>query len=120
MGLGSWFKNTRDKGGHFERLAEHYLTNQGLNFVARNYTCRYGEIDLIMRHQQTLVFVEVKYRKGAQFGGALHSLTTTKQQRLRRSIEHYLIAHHASNQPVRVDFVEIEGTDNIHWLQNIL
>lgn len=61
------FNNTRNKGEHFELIAEQYLVKQGLTPVTRNFHCKYGEIDLIMREAQVLVFVEVKYRDSKNF-----------------------------------------------------
>lgn len=116
------WQNTREKGEHYEKLAEQYLQQQGLTPVARNFHCKYGEIDLIMQHEQQLVFVEVKYRKSEQFGGAIHALSATKQQRLRRSVAYYLASKHLNNQAVRIDFIAIQGDNNpqIKWIQNIL
>ena len=57
-------------GLHYERQAEKYLQQQGLNLILRNYQCKVGEIDLIMRDQKTLVFVEVRYRRSNHYGGA--------------------------------------------------
>lgn len=115
------FANTRAKGMHYEQLAEQYLQAQGLLAVSRNYNCKYGEIDLIMREQNTLVFVEVKYRKNNRFGGAIAALSQSKIQKLRRSIYHYLECNKLQNSLVRIDFIAIEGlsSDNIKWIKNI-
>ncbi|WP_446727610.1 YraN family protein [Pseudoalteromonas sp. S16_S37] len=115
------FKNTRDKGEHYERLAKSYLQKQGLNYVQSNYYCSYGEIDLIMRDGNCWVFVEVKYRTSHRFGGALAALGQAKQQKLKRSIYHYLGAQQLHNVPVRVDFIAIEGKNppNIQWIKSV-
>lgn len=121
----SWFnlsfKNTKEKGNYFEQLAQAHLVQHGLSPITQNYLCRYGEIDLIMKDAQTLVFVEVKYRKNNKFGGALHALTKHKQQCLRNSIHYYLQQHHLENQSVRVDFVAINGHNPYHvdWFQSV-
>lgn len=67
-----------------------YLRSQGLKFISRNYSCRFGEIDLIMLDKKLLVFVEVRFRKNDAFGGGLESITFTKQQKLRRTAELFL------------------------------
>ncbi|GMM86273.1 YraN family protein [Pseudoalteromonas sp. MTN2-4] len=115
------FANTRAKGMHYEQLAEQYLQAQGLRAVARNYICKYGEIDLIMEDQNTLVFVEVKYRKSQSYGGAIAALSPSKLQKLQRSIYHYLECKKLKNLPIRIDFIAIEGvsSDNIKWIKNI-
>ncbi|CAH9063436.1 hypothetical protein PSECIP111951_03251 [Pseudoalteromonas holothuriae] len=115
------FKSSKDKGNHYEQLAKAYLINQGLVFIQKNYYCPFGEIDLIMQDANSWVFVEVKYRQSKHFGGALSALSHTKQQRLRRSIYHYLSAQQLHNAPLRVDFVAIEGQNppNIQWIKNV-
>ncbi len=67
-----------------------YLRSQGLKLVDKNFSCRLGEIDIIMLDKKILVFVEVRFRKNKQFGGGLESITTTKQRKLRHTAELYL------------------------------
>ena len=67
-----------------------HLESQGLKLIDRNFSCRSGEIDLIMLDTQTLVFVEVRFRKNNFFGGGLESITRSKQQKLRNTAELYL------------------------------
>ena len=114
---------TRKAGDDAEKLAEAYLTRQGLVVVARNYRCRYGEIDLIMRERETLVFIEVRLRKPlrgrADFGGALASITTSKQAKLIATAQHYL-AGMKQLPPCRFDAVLLNGlrTADVEWLKN--
>ncbi|WP_286259708.1 YraN family protein [Pseudoalteromonas apostichopi] len=121
----SWFKqlwqNSREKGLYYEKQAEQYLIQQGLKTIERNYFCKYGELDLIMRDGQTLVFVEVKFRKNALRGGANYALSKLKQQRLRRTISHYLAEKKISNQLMRIDYVAITGELNssLNWFKNV-
>ena len=61
-------------GNRSEKLALKYLKQKGLKLHEKNYHCRYGEIDLIMWHDDYLVFIEVRYRKNNLFGGALESV----------------------------------------------
>ncbi len=77
-------------GAEAERIAATFLQQQGLILLENNYSCRYGEIDLIMRDGKTLVFVEVRMRSNHQFGGAAASITPAKQQKLKHTAEHYL------------------------------
>jgi putative endonuclease len=92
---------------------------RGLSLVERNYQCKLGEIDLIMRSDDTLVFVEVRYRKATHFGGAAASVSPAKQQRLRRAALSYLQSKglNESRQSCRFDLVACEGTD-INWIAN--
>ncbi len=77
-------------GGAAEQLALDYLTSRGLRLVERNFRARSGEIDLILHDARELVFVEVRSRSGAAFGGAAASVTQAKQQRIRRAAQVYL------------------------------
>jgi len=67
-----------------------HLKSKGLKLVDKNYHCRQGEIDIIMLDNKILVFVEVRFRKNNNFGGGLESITSAKQQKLRRTAELYL------------------------------
>ena len=114
---------TRDIGQITENIAEQYLRQQGLVFIDKNVHCRQGEIDLIMRDNDTLVFVEVKYRKNNHFGGAIYAISYQKQKKIKHSVAFYL---HKSglneyNTPCRCDVVTLEGNINqpqINWLKN--
>ncbi len=93
----AWFRkpadanaSTKVTGDAAERIAEQYLRKQKLETVERNYRCRFGEIDLIMREGGVLVFVEVRMRKSAAYGGAAGSIHVAKQRRLIAAAEHYL------------------------------
>lgn len=105
------------RGKQAEQLAHDYLVSQGLLSVARNFRCRYGELDLIMRDGQTLVIVEVRYRKNNVYGGALESITRTKQQRIIITTALYLSQYNI-DCPVRFDVIAITANNQLQWLQN--
>ena len=106
------------RGVRAERQAYRYLQSQGLTLLARNYSCRLGEIDLIMSDRDTLVFVEVRERNSARYGGAAASITPPKQQKIQRTAEYFLVNHRRlSNMPCRFDVVAIEG-GTISWLRD--
>lgn len=100
-----------------EQAACRYLEGRGLRLVARNHRCRHGEIDLIMRDADTLVFVEVRYRHSQRFGGAAQSVDIHKQRRLAAAAGHYLQAH-PSPLPCRFDVLAIGANDHIDWIRN--
>lgn len=113
----------RARGDHAEQLAERWLLQQGLCTLARNYRCRMGEIDLIMRDGQRLVFVEVRWRSGNDYGGALASVTPRKQQRLVRAARHYLARHpRAAALDCRFDVLGLapgeHGEPDFEWIQH--
>ncbi|MGD9600719.1 MAG: YraN family protein [Gammaproteobacteria bacterium] len=112
----------RARGTHFERLAETKLQNSGLRTLARNFSCRVGEIDLVMEDATTIVFVEVRYRNSAAFGGPLESITSAKQLRLVRAAQVFLQRHPAyASRECRFDAVGISGTEerpDICWIKS--
>jgi len=79
--------NTRAAGARYENVALAHLEGAGLVFIARNYNCRYGEIDLVMRERDTVVFVEVRYRRPGGFGGGIDSVHAGKRVRLIRTAD---------------------------------
>jgi putative endonuclease len=105
-------------GRHAEDLAAAFLQRQGLKPVARNYRCRFGEIDLIARDGKTLVFVEVRMRTSAVFGGAAASITAAKRAKLLRTARHYLSGT-VRAPACRFDALLVNGADNsVEWLKN--
>lgn len=106
-------------GAGYEQQARRQLENAGLTFVAANARFRVGEIDLIMRDGRTWVFVEVRYRRNARFGGAAASVTRRKQQKLLRAAELWLRGRKSSLQSAdcRFDVIAITGTQ-VDWLPN--
>ena len=105
-------------GTLWERRALDYLRQQGLRLVQANFRCRGGEIDLVMRDGAMLVFVEVRQRSGADYGGALASIGPAKQRRLLRAAKSYLLRYRAV-PPCRFDVVAVQGT-TIEWLCNAI
>ncbi len=105
-------------GREAERRAERWLARRGLRCVSRNYHCRGGEIDLIMRDRDALVFVEVRQRASASHGGALASVGIAKQRRLIIAAQHYLQTH-AWRGPCRFDVLAFESDDmEPQWIRN--
>lgn len=106
-------------GALAEQWAAQYLQQQGLQPVAQNYRSRFGEIDLIMRDGKTLVFIEVRLRRNAGFGGAAASIDTHKQQRIIRTARQYL-AGLPHTPPCRFDVVLMDDAQGkqAQWLRN--
>lgn len=97
------------KGDSFERLAARFLLIKGLKIVVRNYRCRGGEIDLIARHGQHLVFVEVRSRGNPRFSSAAASVDLRKQRKLIRAAHYYLQQHpELATCPCRFDVIAFE------------
>lgn len=94
---------------------------RGLRPLIRNYRARFGEIDLIMQHDETLVFVEVRARRSARFGRAAETVDARKQARIAAAAQHFLQQHpeHRARR-CRFDVVAIDGghEQDLQWLQN--
>ncbi|HYD81617.1 MAG TPA: YraN family protein [Paucimonas sp.] len=101
-----------------EERALAYLQEQGLLPVERNFRCKAGEIDLIMREGDTLVFVEVRKRADARHGGAAASITPAKQMKLLRAAQFYLLRFRMP-PACRFDVVAIDG-DDLDWIRNAI
>ncbi len=113
-------------GRRFEDRAARLLRKAGLTLVTRNYRCKLGEIDLVCREGDTLVFVEVRYRRPYGYASAAGSVTASKQRKLLATAQHYLQTHQLSEStPCRIDVVAIDagqrpGEDEIQWLRNAI
>lgn len=101
---------TRARGDVFEQRALDRLKQAGLTPVVRNFTTRHGEIDLVMRDGDTLVFVEVRYRRGHGYGGGMASVDAAKRARLVRAAALFLAAHpRLAHLPCRFDVIAFAG-----------
>lgn len=103
-----------------EETARQYLTAQGLKWVESNYRCKLGEIDLIMRDKDYLVFVEVRKRASSAYGSAIESITYGKQQKLLKTASLYLLTHKLNDRvKARFDVVSIEGKKpELIWIKD--
>ncbi len=104
-------------GQSAEARAEAFLNAHGLKLVARNWRCRFGEIDLVMQDGPTLVFIEVRLRSRTDFGGAAASVTPGKQKKLLAAARQYL-GGLATLPPCRFDVVAFTGEAAPEWIKN--
>ena len=102
------------QGEDAEAACSRYLKSQGLKLINTNFSCRLGEIDIIMLDNNMLVFVEVRFRKNNNFGGGLESITAAKQRKLRRTAELYL-QQNSQYENARFDVVSM-STNTQTWL----
>ncbi|WP_113907072.1 YraN family protein [Aliidiomarina celeris] len=113
--------STRTTGTIYENTAVRYLQQQGLTLVEQNFRLRDGEIDIIMKHGQFLVFIEVKYRRSGAFADILEQIQPAQLQRVRRSARIYLHLHGYAEHltACRFDILAITGSpQDINWLQD--
>ena len=104
--------NRRGLGRAYEERAAHFLEQKGYRILARNYSTRYGEIDLVAQEGEVLCFVEVKYRKNSAFGWPGEAVGREKQRKLSFSASVYLMKEQVGlNRPMRFDVVSIIGEE---------
>ena len=108
---------SRRRGAWGEDLAAAFLEEKGFRIAARNWRCRFGELDLVAEGHGFLCFVEVKLRRSGRFGGGAEYVDRRKQEKLRAAAELYLQENSAGLQP-RFDVIEVSapyglGTENL-------
>lgn len=107
----------KGRGGEAEDKALRFLEARGLRLVERNYHCRFGEIDLVMKDAGDLVFVEVRMRSSKAFGGASESITAGKRARLLAAARHFMSAH-CDIPACRFDAVLLDDDTQVEWVRN--
>ena len=110
--------NKRALGSEKERAAAVFLEQQGYRILQMNYRCRIGEVDLVARHGEYLVFVEVKYRSDDRAVSGLCAVDVRKQRTIIRVAQYYMMQHGLDEwTPCRFDVVSIDG-EEITLIQN--
>ncbi len=110
----------RSRGHQVESWVAEQLSRQGLILVEKNFTCRVGEIDLVMRDDESIVFIEVKYRQSTQQYDPVEAVTWRKQRRLIRASQFYLLRRWPNSNPcVRYDVVGVieQPTPAYRWIK---
>ncbi|WP_150912500.1 YraN family protein [Marinobacter halotolerans] len=111
-------------GDQAEGVAARYLAQRGVQVLERNVYNRGGEIDLIGRDDDTLVFFEVRYRGSGSLAGAAESITPAKQKRLLNAVKFYLHRHRLWEADARIDVVAIAPGEKkryrIQWIKNAI
>jgi putative endonuclease len=108
-------------GQQAEQQALDFLLNKGLKLVTRNFRCKTGEIDLIMRDDDDLVFVEVRFRQSNDFGRALETVTASKQRKLLACANRFLQMKRIDS-PCRFDIIALNGAGSmpVEWIKNAI
>ncbi len=115
--------STQQRGNAAEALARQHLEQQGLRLLAQNWRCRLGELDLVMLDADTVVFVEVRYRRHSAWGGAVESVDARKREKLSRAAQHFLQQESRwAKHPCRFDVIAINADSQapaqLNWIQN--
>lgn len=110
--------NTRKTGAEYENLAEEYLKKRGIRILEKNYRNRKGEIDLIGRDKEYLIFFEVKYRKSSKNGNPAEAVNFYKQKKICQVADYYRLMHGIGEFcAIRYDVIAI-CDEEITWYQN--
>ena len=108
-------------GEEAEDVACTYLQDRGLQLIERNYRCRLGEIDIIMREIHSLVFIEVKARRNQYFADILENITKSKQRKIIKAAMFYLQNNHLLDKvDCRFDVIAVtlvKGISQIQWIK---
>ncbi|TXR51987.1 YraN family protein [Reinekea thalattae] len=106
------------QGERSEQLAKEHLLNAGYQLIAQNFHSHFGEIDLICRDKNELIFVEVRFRSNPNFGSAASSVTKAKQKKIAKTAQYFILENPALNRLyMRFDVIGIDANNNIEWLQ---
>lgn len=106
-----------------ENIIADYITKLGYKVVERNFECNQGEIDIIAKDKEELVFIEVKTRKDISYGEASEAVTNTKKRHLINSIKYYIYKQKLENQPIRIDVAEVyinKGKVKVNYIKQAI
>ena len=106
-----------------EDIATRYLEQIGYEIIQRNFECKIGEIDIIAKDKEKIVFVEVKTRASTLYGQPKDAVDVTKKKHIYRTAEFYIYIRHLENYSVRIDVIEVykkEGKFKVHHIKNAI
>lgn len=120
QGLGDKLKQDNHKiGVRFEEMAARYLQEKGYTILRRNYRSPYGEIDIIARQNEVLVFVEIKYRSSGQYGNPPEAVDWIKKRRISKTALYFYTHHGYEEQvPCRFDVISFYGKGSMEHMEN--
>ena len=106
-----------------ENIIADYITKLGYKVVERNFECNQGELDIIAKDKEELVFIEVKTRTDISYGEASEAVTNTKKRHLINSIKYYIYKQKLENQPIRIDVAEVyinKGKVKVNYIKQAI
>lgn len=104
-------QNNRAIGSKYEQQVGQYLEEKGYEILCYNYRCKLGEIDIIAKEQNNLVFIEVKYRKNTNMGNPLEAITLKKQRIICKCAKYYMMCHYKYEVSCRFDAIGVIGAE---------
>lgn len=111
-------KNNREIGDKYEEKAVKLLISRGYKILERNYRAKAGEIDIIAKFEDTIVFIEVKYRKTLKYGYGLEAVDYRKIRRIYNAAKVYLTLNKKLSSKIRFDCISFLG-EKISWTKNL-
>lgn len=114
---------SHELGRRGENIIADYITKLGYKVVERNFECNQGEIDIIAKDKEELVFIEVKTRTDISYGEASEAVTNTKKRHLINSIKYYIYKQKLENQPIRIDVAEVyinKGKVKVNYIKQAI
>ena len=105
-------------GNTGEQIAEKFLRLRGLEILAKNFHAREGEVDIVARDGETIIFVEVKARRNQKFGSAIEAVDERKLEKISAAGERFLQKNSLENSAWRVDVIAIDG-GKLKWVQGV-
>lgn len=102
-----------------ENVATKYLQRKGYKILDRNFSCKQGEIDIIAKDFNQLVFVEVKTRSTKEFGYPAEAVNRQKRKHLEKAVKYYLYKNKQENKPVRIDVIEVTLKNGYYTINHI-
>ena len=102
-----------------EDLATKYLESLGYTIIERNFVARQGEIDIVAKDKEEIVFIEVKTRTSAIYGKPIDAVNELKQKHLISTVKYYLYSKHLENEFIRIDVIEVYLKNNAYKINHI-
>ena len=114
--------NKREKGAVFENYAAEFLEKMGYTLIAKNYSTKYGEIDLIMEKEKIIVFIEVKQRTSDIFGRGEYAIDYRKKRKIYFTAKKFIFENGYNDYDIRFDAIIFNGTERTpcNWIENII
>ena len=106
-------------GKNGEDIATEYLLNNNYEIIERNFNCKQGEIDVIAKDKDELVFIEVKTRTYMAYGSPVDAITYYKQKHILKTVEYYLYVKKLENEFVRIDVIEVYKKNSTYCINHI-
>lgn len=106
-----------------EEIAVSYLKKRGYKIIETNFSCKFGEIDIIAEKDDTICFIEVKTRTNESFGSPIEAITPFKMKHIIKSVQYYILKRHLEDKEVRLDVLEVEmihGRANVNQIENAI